>query len=126
MYSVGSRKGSTQPTMNRKLKFALVTVVAVIVLAELQAWAFVHLAYLVDAFRFYPTDVFARTTDAQLAAQARGAARGWWGNDSPRTAPADGTVCGSAFGDSFVYGSEVSEDDAWVSRVSRTLGCTIA
>jgi hypothetical protein len=39
--------------------------------------------------------------------------------------PADAQPCGSAYGDSFVFGFEVADDEGWIERLSHMLGCRI-
>jgi len=40
--------------------------------------------------------------------------------------PDTGQSCGSAYGDSFVGGAEVANDEGWVEQLSHLLGCRIA
>jgi hypothetical protein len=39
--------------------------------------------------------------------------------------PENGRACGSAYGDSFVYGSEVAANEGWIEQLSRTLNCRV-
>jgi hypothetical protein len=113
--------------MSRNCKFGAVVVILMIAVVELQAWAFVRLAIWTSSLRFYPPDIFLRTTDEQLARAAGRGLLGWPSNDSPRAAPSEqNPVCGSAFGDSMTYGSEVEDDEAWIHLLSLRLGCTVA
>jgi hypothetical protein len=110
-----------------KIPFAIFAAILVIAVVELESWAFVALAMRTDALRFYPPDVFSHMTAEQSALTASGGALGWPAGDSPRPSPsASQSVCGSAFGDSMTYGSEVEDDEAWIHLVSGRLGCTVA
>src|SRR5262245_42233791 len=40
--------------------------------------------------------------------------------------PSPGPACASAYGDSFVWGSDVGLSDGWVEQLSRKLGCRVA
>jgi hypothetical protein len=40
--------------------------------------------------------------------------------------PAGHSACVAAFGDSFTYGQEASDEDAWGNRLAETLGCRVA
>jgi hypothetical protein len=64
-------------------------------------------------------------TPDQLAQSANSNGIGWPSHDDPRRAPEAGSVCGSAFGDSFTFGGEVEESEAWVHLLSRHLGCKV-
>jgi hypothetical protein len=113
--------------MSRNTTFGVLAAIIAIALVELESWAFVSLAMRFSALRFYPSDVFSRMTDDQLARAASQGPLGWPANDSPRAAPSGHRpVCGSAFGDSMTYGAEVEDDEAWVHLVSLGLGCTVA
>jgi len=113
--------------MSRNWAFGVITAILVIAAIELQAWVFVRLAVWSGALRFYSSDIFVKTTDEQLARAAGRGPLGWPGTDGVRTAPPmSNPACGSAFGDSMTYGSEVEDDEAWVHQLSLRLGCTVA
>ncbi|MFL4971778.1 MAG: hypothetical protein ACJ8FM_14415 [Xanthobacteraceae bacterium] len=113
--------------MSRNFKFAALMAILVIAVVELQAWVFVRLAMWSGSLRFYPSDIFVRTTDEQLARAAGRGLLGWPSNEGPRAGPSEQKpVCGSAFGDSMTYGAEVEDDEAWVHLLSVRLGCTVA
>jgi hypothetical protein len=113
--------------MSRNTKFGVLTAIIAIALVELGSWAFVSLAMWSRSLRFYPTDVFSRMTDDQLARAAGQGSLGWPSNDGPRASSTRlHPVCGSAFGDSMTYGAEVDDDKAWVHLLSLRLGCTVA
>src|SRR5437762_2974867 len=113
--------------MSRHWKLGIVTVIIVIAALELQAWAFVRLAIWSGALRFYPSDVFVRMTDEQLTRAAGQGPLGWHSDDGARAVPSEqSAVCGSAFGDSMTYGSEVEDNEAWIHLLSVRLGCRIA
>jgi hypothetical protein len=113
--------------MSRNCKFGVVMAILVIAVVELQAWAFVRLAIWSGSLRFYPSEIFLRTSDEQLARAAGRGPLGWPANDSPRAAPSEqNSVCGSAFGDSMTYGTEVEDEEAWVHLLSRRLGCSVS
>jgi hypothetical protein len=76
--------------------------------------------------RFYSPDVFARMPDAELVDTVRSRPLGWLSDEPPRPPPPSGRVCAAAFGDSFTYGSEVADAEAWVQLLSVRLGCGIA
>jgi hypothetical protein len=113
--------------MRRKGTFVVLTAILIVAVVELQAWAFVTLAMRSGALRFYSSDIFRRMTDEQLAHAAGTGPLGWGGEASPRAAPSTRTpACGSAFGDSMTYGSEVEDEEAWIHLLSLRLGCSIA
>jgi hypothetical protein len=112
--------------MFRNVKFGIVTAALVLIVIELQSWAFVHWAMSVGAFRFYPADVFSRWSDEQITQNAVAAPLGWPRDDAPRAAPPVSSVCGSAFGASNTYGAEVKDEEAWLHVLSLRLGCTVA
>jgi hypothetical protein len=111
--------------VTRRWVFSLVLVLLVVGAIELQAWVFTHMALRLGALRFYPTDLFARMTDQELAAAVRRRPLGWPVDDAPRTAPSE-PVCGSAFGDSMTQGAEVASQEAWVQLLSERLRCGVA
>jgi len=93
---------------------------------ELMSWGFVTAATRFGILHFYPTDVFSHVTPDQLAQSLKSNGIGWPSNDDARSAPAEaGSVCGAAFGDSFTFGGEVEDNEAWVHLLSRRLGCRV-
>jgi hypothetical protein len=113
--------------MTRKLAFASVTFVLVVLVIELQSWIFSTIATRRGILHFYRTDLFSRMTDEQLE-RGRGAGPlGWPRDDAPRAAPTlpDFSPCGVAFGDSMTFGGEVEDDQAWVHLLSQRLRCVV-
>jgi hypothetical protein len=112
--------------MTRDVKFGLITVLMLLVVIELMSWGFAAAATRFGVLHFYPTDVFSHVTPEQLAQSLKSNGLGWPSNDDPRAAPPEaGSVCGSAFGDSFTYGGEVEDNEAWVHLLSQRLGCQV-
>jgi hypothetical protein len=112
--------------MTREAKFGIITVLLLLVMIELMSWGFAAVATRFAILHFYPADIFAHVTADQLAQSANSNGIGWPSNDEPRSAPAEaGSVCGSAFGDSFTFGGEVEEHETWVHLLSRRVGCTV-
>jgi len=112
--------------MTRDFQFRIITVVGLVVVLELACWIFATSAERFGILHFYPSDIFARVTDDRLARDSQVSPLGWPSDDSPRPAASEpGTICGSAFGDSFTYGGEVEAEEAWVHLISRRLGCKI-
>jgi hypothetical protein len=112
--------------MTRETKFGLVTVLIVLVMIELMSWGFATAATRFGILHFYPTDVFSHVTPEQLAQSNKSNGIGWPSDDNPRPAPPEGgPLCGSAFGDSFTFGGEVEENEAWVHLLSQRFGCRV-
>jgi hypothetical protein len=111
--------------MRRRWAFFVITGLLVAAAIELQAWIFTHIALRYGVLRFYPTDLFARMTDDELATAVGRLPLGWPAEDTPRGTPS-APVCGAAFGDSMTQGSEVADQEAWVHLVSERLGCGLA
>jgi hypothetical protein len=112
--------------MTREAKFGLFTVLMLLLIMELMSWGFAAAATRFGILHFYPTDIFAHVTPDQLAQSAGSNGLGWPSHDDPRSAPPEpGPVCGSAIGDSFTFGGEVEEGEAWVHLLSQRLGCRV-
>jgi hypothetical protein len=112
--------------MTRELKFGVITLLIVIAMIELMSWGFATLATRFGILHFYRPDIFSHISDDQLAHGSTSNGLGWPSDDATRSAPEGrGPVCGSAFGDSFTFGSEVEDHEAWVHLLSRHTGCTV-
>jgi hypothetical protein len=112
--------------MPRKFKFYLVTLIVVIAALELESWGFATLATRFGILHFYSADLFERVTDQQLTHDSELGPLGWSSDNVPRPAPPEnGEICGSAFGDSFTFGGEVKDQEAWVHLLADRLSCKV-
>jgi hypothetical protein len=112
--------------MTRELKFGVITFLIVLLVIELMSWGFAALATRFGILHFYRTDIFSRVPPDQLAQSLRSNGLGWPSHDETRPAPGGGgAICGSAFGDSFTFGGEVEEHEAWVHLLSLRAGCMV-
>src|SRR5205085_3797443 len=97
--------------------------IIVIAAVEFGSWNFATVAMRSTGYHFFSTGLFSRLTEEQLAR----AMPAGWRFTTPRPAPSEpDRVCGTAFGDSFTYGDEVEEHEAWIHLLSRHFGCKIA
>ncbi len=123
------------------VKAAAYAVTGVLILLLFELGSFVVLTYVVeprDQSAFYePPEIdpvayaqYRQHRDPQLGwpfvgdadVQHRDAA----GSRRIPTFPEPGGECVSAFGDSFIYGDEVDDEDAWSNVLSERLGCRVA
>jgi hypothetical protein len=78
-----------------------------------------------NPYFLYRSDFFYRQ-DLASVAQRRYRPIGWPRHREPRDEPARfDRVCGHAFGDSFVYGDEVGNDETWPHILGEALNCEV-
>jgi hypothetical protein len=112
--------------MSRNFRLGIIMAVLTLAVAELISWGLLNLAMRLNALRLYSSEFFSRISDEELKRAAGQGPLGWPSNEVPRAAPATHSpICGSAFGDSMTYASEVDDAEAWVHLLSLRLGCTV-
>ena len=97
----------------------------IFIAVEIQSYAFGKLSIANgNSFQFYQADVFDLAPE-QLARENTASPLGWQSN-APRPQSSElSPSCGSAFGDSMTHGDEVTDDEAWLHRLSERLGCNV-
>jgi hypothetical protein len=97
----------------------------IFIAVEIQSYAFGKLSIANgNSFQFYQADVFDLAPE-QLTRENNAGPLGWQSN-APRPQSSElSPSCGSAFGDSMTHGDEVTDDEAWLHRLSERLGCNV-
>src|SRR5262245_38911036 len=127
-----------QSKNSRRLRMYLLTCAFVLVVTEVVAYLAIRFVVLPRNTSFFYRIPTVTRADFENFMTARDPLLGWPGERLDRTRlsavasrrvpafPAPGKECVSLYGDSFTYGSEVSDSEAWSNVLSKNLNCRVA